>query len=106
MFLAWSHTESRSGQAVIVYTGPIWYSLITVGLLLGAAIAALTADYSGFGWSKRRYLRRLSSARAFTWRRYFVINPIDVTNQVGIGLVVGLPAGALLAILIARWLGS
>ncbi|TCC52131.1 hypothetical protein E0H73_40045 [Kribbella pittospori] len=105
MYGAWgdeSPAADPNDPPVYNYTGPLWYTLIWTMIAVTGVVAIFASDWTGYGLSKRRYLRRLSSDRSLKWRRMFVIKPVDVTNQIGIGLVLGLPAGAFLAFLIAR----
>ncbi|NEA30207.1 hypothetical protein [Streptomyces sp. SID13031] len=81
------------------YTGPLWYTLLCVVLMLIAVVGALTTDHSGFGRTRQRYLGRLASPGTRSWRRFFTVRPLDVTNGVVAALAVGVMTGVLIALI-------
>jgi hypothetical protein len=85
------------------YVGPLWYTVLSVLAVLVGLIGIHITDATGFGRSRRRYLKRLAvPARHFSWRRFFEIRPLDLTNGVFAALVIGLVAGVLLVLIVGK----
>ncbi|WP_344219687.1 hypothetical protein [Kribbella sancticallisti] len=110
MYSAWSHELPSVDPAKAPefdYTGPLWYTIICLAGVLAALIGMIAADWTGFGLSKRRYLRRLSTTNRLTlrrssWRDYVTIGKLDVTNGVGAALVIGVVAGVLGVLIVGK----
>ncbi|WP_460652319.1 hypothetical protein [Kribbella endophytica] len=106
MFGAWSRdvpAANPTDPPGSDFYGPWWYLLITIAVAFAGIFAFILADPGGFGGlSKRRFLRRLTSPRPFSWRRYVTIGKLDITNGVGAGLVIGLLAGVLGVLVVGK----